>query len=73
MQATEPQYISVEEAGKMLGLKRARAYQVLVKNLNLAVRISSRRVLVPIAAMQALQQASIQRARAGGLAGAQAE
>ncbi len=56
-------WISVEEAGAILGVGRARAYQLVREGLLPTLRISERRLLVPLRALDELEDILIELAR----------
>jgi excisionase family DNA binding protein len=56
-------WLSIEEAGAILGVGRARAYELARQGVIPTFRISERRLLVPAKALDELEDAAIERAR----------
>ncbi|MAE28227.1 MAG: DNA-binding protein [Planctomycetes bacterium] len=61
------EFLSVPEAGKRLGVGRARAYQLAKAGYLPTVRVSARRYLVPADALDRLGDAAIARAAQKGV------
>jgi len=56
-------WISIEEAGRYFGVGKARAHQLARAGVIPTLQISERRWLVPVSALQELEEAVIRRAR----------
>ena len=66
----ERPFLSIKEFGELMGVKPARA-NTLAHQLGIAIRVGERRLLVPRAAVEALGNTAVARARAIATAGLQ--